>query len=140
MPHEFPSEAWIKEYQRRLNDNEEYETKASGWGVGFNGDFVFHIEADESLPEDQYYFVGLEDGEVYDCRRIDTPEDVEYGFIFRGAYEDWKQLNKGEIGAIDGMLSGVFDIEGDMQKILQYSDAAVAMTETSNTIETEYRY
>lgn len=140
MAVEYPSEEWIQEYQTRLNENEEYRDASEGWGVGFNGDFIFHLQSDDSLPEDQYYFVGLENGEVYGCRRIDDPEDVEYGFVIRGEYEDWKKLNEGEIGAIDGMMSGVFEIEGDMQKVLQYSDASVVMTETSHEIETEYKY
>lgn len=140
MAYEFPSEEWIQEYETRLNDNEEYREMAEGWGVGFNGDFVYHIQADDRLPSDEYYFVGLEDGDVYDCRRIDSPDEVDWGFIIHGDYSDWVRLSEGEIGAIDGMMSGVFEIEGDMQKVLQYSDAAVAMTETSVGIDTEFKY
>lgn len=140
MPYEFPSDDWIREYQSRLNENDAYREAAEGWGVGFDGDFVFHVEADSSLPADDYYFVGLEDGDVYDCRRIEDPDDVDHGFVIRGEYEDWRRLTQGEIGAIDGMMSGVFDIEGDMQKVLQYSNASVEMTETSRSIDTEYKY
>lgn len=140
MAYEFPSEEWIQEYQRRLNDDETYQESSEGWGVGFNGDFVFHIEADDRLPEDEYYFVGLENGEVYDCRQIDGLDAVDWGFVLHGEYSDWVKLNTGEIGAIDGMMSGVFEIEGDMQKVLQYSNAAVAMTEVSKSIDTEFAY
>ena len=38
------------------------------------------------------------------------------------------------------MMSGEFDIEGDMQKLLQYSEAAVVMTETGRGLDTDYRY
>ena len=38
------------------------------------------------------------------------------------------------------MMSGEFDIEGDMQKMLQYSEAAVEMTETGRGIDTEFEY
>ena len=34
------------------------------------------------------------------------------------------------------MMSGEFDIEGDMQKLLQYSEAAVEMTETGRGLDT----
>jgi putative sterol carrier protein len=136
----FPSEEWIQEYQRRLNENEEYDEKGAGWGVGFNGDFIFHLRPDDRLPEDEYYFVGLEDGEVSGCRRIDSPDEVDAGFVLRGDYSDWVALNRGDIGAIDGMMSGVFEIEGDMQKVLQYSEASVVMTEVSTGIDTEYKY
>jgi putative sterol carrier protein len=65
---------------------------------------------------------------------------VESGFVYRGDYSDWVKLNEGEIGAIDGMMSGVFELEGDMQKVLQYSDAAVVMTENAGSIDTDYGY
>ncbi|WP_435197202.1 SCP2 sterol-binding domain-containing protein [Natronomonas sp. EA1] len=136
----FPSDAWIKEYQTRLNENETYQEAADGWGVGFNGDFIFHVQADDRLPEDRFFFLGLEDGDVYDCREIESPDEVDAGFTIRGDYSDWIRLNEGEVGAVDGMMSGVFDIEGDMQKVLQYSQAAVAMTETSHGIETDYEF
>ncbi|WP_255195313.1 SCP2 sterol-binding domain-containing protein [Halorarius litoreus] len=140
MAYAFPSEEWIQEYERRLNEDDAYQDASEGWGVGFNGDFIFHIGADDRLPEDRYYFIGLENGDVYDCREIDSPDEVDWGFIIRGAYSDWVKLTKGEIGAIDGMMSGVFEIEGDMQKVLQYSNAAVAMTEVSSAIDTEFTY
>ena len=38
------------------------------------------------------------------------------------------------------MMSGEFEIEGDMQKVLQYSQAAVEMTETGRGIDTEFEY
>lgn len=140
MAYEFPSEDWIQEYERRLNEDEDYQEASDGWGVGFNGNFVFHIQADERLPEDEYYFVGLENGDVYDCRQIDGLDEVDWGFVLHGDYSDWVDLNNGDIGAIDGMMSGVFEIEGDMQKVLQYSNAAVAMTEVSKSIDTEFKY
>lgn len=136
----FPSEEWIAEWRERLNDNQEYGDAGQGWGVGFDGDFVFHVRADDRLPEDHYFFVGLEDGHCTGVREIDDPEEVDAGFVYRGDYSDWVALNQADIGPIDGMMSGVFDIEGDMQKVLQYSDAAVAMSETGREIDTEYEY
>lgn len=140
MAIEFPSEEWIVEWREQLNANETYAEKGSGWGVGFDGDFVFHVRADDALPDDRYFFVGLEDGTCTEARAIDDPDEVDAGFVYRGDYTDWKRLNQGEIGPIDGMMSGVFDIEGDMQKVLQYSEAAVAMSETGQGIDTEYVY
>ena len=140
MATEFPSDEWIQAWRERLNDNEEYAEKGQGWGVGFNGDFVFHVQADDRLPEDRYFYVGLKDGECTEAREIDDPDAVDAGFAYRGDYADWVALNDGDIGPIDGMMSGVFDIEGDMQKVLQYSEAAVTMTETGRGLDTDYQY
>jgi putative sterol carrier protein len=137
---DFPSEEWIEEYQVRLNASEEYAEKGEGWGVGFNGDFLYVVEADDRLPETRYFYVALEDGNVTDAFEVEDPDEVDAGYILRGAYTDWIDLNEGDIGAIDGMMSGVFDLEGDMQKVMQYSDAAVTMTDTSSQIPTNYLY
>jgi putative sterol carrier protein len=140
MAIEFPSDAWIKEWRERLNDNETYAEAGAGWGVDFNGDFVFHVQADDRLPEDHYYFIALEDGHCSEAREIESEEEVDAGFVYRGDYSDWLRLNEGEVGPIDGMMSGVFDIDGDMQKVLQYTEAAVAMTETGQQIDTDYKH
>jgi putative sterol carrier protein len=136
----YPSEEWIQEYQDRLNDSEEYSETGDGWGVGFNGDFVFHLVADDRLPEDRYFFVGLEDGQCTDAYEIEDPDEVDAGFVYRGDYSDWVRLNEGEVGAIDGMMSGVFELDGDMQKVMQYSDASTVQVETASEIDTEYEY
>jgi len=136
----FPTDEWIREWEESLQNNEAYQDASEGWGVDFDGDFIFHLVADDRLPEDRHFFIGLEDGDVYDCREIDGPEEVDYGFIYRGDYSDWVDLTKGQVGAIDGMMSGVFELDGDMQKVLQYSDAAVAMVETASDIDTDYEY
>jgi len=136
----FPSDEWIEEWRERLNADETYEEVGAGWGVGFDGDFLFVVAADDRLPETKYYFVGLEDGKCTEVREVDDPDEVDVGFRYVGDYADWLRLNEGEIGPIDGLMSGVFDIEGDMQKVLQYSEAAVVMAETGREIETDYRY
>lgn len=136
----FPSPEWIDEWRERLNEDVEYAEKGAGWGVGFDGDFVFVVGADERLPETKYYYVGLEDGECTAAYEIDDPEEVDAGFQYVGDYSDWVRLNEGKLGPIDGMMSGYFEVEGDMQKVLQYSDAAVAMSETGRDIDTDYQY
>ncbi|HET7323838.1 MAG TPA: sterol carrier protein, partial [Halococcus sp.] len=52
--------------------------------------------------------------------------------------EKWKALLKQEMGVIDGLMGGDFELDGDMQKILQYSDAAVRLTELSGNPDAEF--
>ena len=101
----FPSEEWIAEWRERLNDNEEYAAKGQGWGAEFDGDFVFHIRADDRLPEDRYFFIGLEDGICTEAREIDDPDEVDAGFVYRGDYSDWVALNQGDIMPSMGPMS-----------------------------------
>ena len=140
MAYRFPSEEWIQAWESAVNDDAVYAEKSEGWGVGFDGDMIFHLQSDDRLPEDRYFFVGLEDGTAYDCQTIESPEEVDHGFVLRGTYTDWVRLTNGEVGAIDGLMSGVFDLDGDMQKVLQYSDAAARLVDIAAEIESDYEY
>jgi putative sterol carrier protein len=138
-----PSEAdeWIREWRDQLNASEEYAQAGAGWGVGFNGSFLFDIQPGDAYDGDPVYlYVDLEDGECTEARRVEDPGDVDWGFAYRGDYADWKALIRGEVGAIDGMMGGKFELDGDMQKVLQYSDAAVVMTENAGKVDTEFEY
>jgi putative sterol carrier protein len=87
-----------------------------------------------------HYYIGLEGGECTDAHQVDDLEDVDYGFEIIGPYENWKKLANGEIGAIDSLMSGQFELQGDMQRVMQYSDGAVEMVETATDIETNFVY
>ena len=138
-----PSEAdaWIEEWAEQLNDSEDYTEAGQGWGEGFNGDFLFEIQPDDVYHGDPVHlFVGLEDGECTKAYQTDDPTGEDWGFAYRGTYSDWKALIRGEIGAIDGLMDGKFDLDGDMQKVLQYSEAAVVMTENAGDVPTDFEY
>ncbi|QSW99858.1 SCP2 sterol-binding domain-containing protein [Haloterrigena alkaliphila] len=228
----FPTEPWLQEYRDAINDDDDYAENCAGWGVDFDGRFVFQIEdvpleshtvADlpqeiveatddrlSALSEDEIetvletapdeiresiesrdgsleervaeeiksttmaeipdrtwpelraelpdlldeLIVQLEenvtdDGTVYsyldlydgECREVDTIIDLdnqEYGFRLIGDYEKWTKLVRGEGDVIDMLMSGEFEIDGDMQKILQYSDAAVDLAEISGDVDSRF--
>lgn len=155
----FPSQAWFDEYRRRINDDDEYAETASDWGVGFDGDILFEMtdmpvdEIDlDALPDDLreqleayvlpgdtgYAIMGLEAGECTRADFVESREAADHGFVMSGTYDAWTQLVTGKVGAVDGMMSGKFDLEGDMQKILSHSDSASRLTELSASIDAAF--
>lgn len=143
MALKLPSEAdeWIEKYQEKLNESEAYTEAGEGWGIGFNGDFIFEIQPDGDYDGDAVYlFVGVQDGECHDAYQTDDPDSEDWGFAFRGEYDAWKRLIEGDVDPVEGMMDGTFDLDGDMQKVLQYSEAAVVMTENAAEIDTEFEY
>ncbi|MXR52568.1 sterol carrier protein [Halovenus sp. WSH3] len=143
MTYKLPSEAeeWVAEYERKLNESDQYSHAGEGWGVGFNGDFLFEIQPDGSYDgEPVYMYLELQDGACLDAYVTEGPESEDYGFAFRGGYEQWKRLTAGEINPVEGMMDGTFDLDGDMQKVMQFSQAAIVMTETASEIDTEFEY
>ncbi|WP_306061744.1 SCP2 sterol-binding domain-containing protein [Natronococcus wangiae] len=228
----FPTQPWLEEYRAAINESDEYGESSAGWGVDFDGSFIFQIEdvpietttmtdlpseiADaiddelsarsddriEDLLEDAppavresvearegsleervteeiqgttmaelpdriwpelraelpdliddlitqleenmaddgtiYAYLDLYDG---DCRAVDTITDLderEYGFRLAGEYEKWTKLVRGEGDVINMLMSGELELDGDMQKILQYSDAAVDLAEISADVESRF--
>lgn len=143
MAIELPGAAdeWIEAWQAALNDDEEYAEAGQGWGLGFDGSFLFEIQPDDVYDgEAIYLYVDLEDGECLEARQVEDPDAIDWGFAYRGDYSTWKGLIQGEIGAIDGLMDGKFELDGDMQKVLQYSQAAIVMTENAAAIETDFEY
>jgi putative sterol carrier protein len=159
----FPSQAWFAEYEDQINNDGEYAEVSEGWGTDFNGDFVFKMtempidemntdEMPEYLQEelDQYVeedggdgyvghaFLGLEDGKCTGARLIEDPDEVDEGFLLSATTDNWKALLKQEMGVIDGLMGGDFELDGDMQKILQYSDAAVRLTDLAGNPDHEF--
>jgi putative sterol carrier protein len=143
MAIKLPSEAdeWIAEYQDKLNESEEYSEAGEGWGQGFNGAFIFEIQPDGTYDGDPInLYVGVEDGSCHDAYVTEDPDGEDWGFAFRGEFESWKKLIQGEVDPVEGMMDGTFDLDGDMQKVLQYSEAAVVMTNLAADIDTEFEY
>lgn len=139
----FPGEAdaWIQEWREKLNASEAYAEAGQGWGQGFNGSFLFVVEPDDVYDgEPVYEYVELEDGECLSARVVDDPDAVDWGFAYRGGYSDWKAMIQGDVGPIEGLMDGRFDLDGDMQKVLQYSEAAMVMTENAANVDTEFEY
>lgn len=85
-----------------------------------------------------FTYLGLHDGGCPEVDILTSLDEREYGFVIKGDYEQWKALVSGEANVISQIMGGDMEVDGDMQKILQYSDAAVVMTETS--AETESRF
>jgi putative sterol carrier protein len=158
----FPSQAWFAAYREALNDDETYEQASEGWGEGFNGDFVFEMrglpvgEMDtETMPEylqtelDAYVketadgyvgrgYLGLGSEGCTEARLLEPDENADAGFVLSATADQWKAMFREEVDVVEGLLSGDFELEGDMQKVMQYTDAAVRMAEVASSVDAEF--
>lgn len=138
MTERFPSEGWIEAFGAELNANEAWVDAAGEWGVDFNGDTVFVVEADGELDRTRYFFVGLEAGQCTDAYEIAGLDDAEHGFAFKGPYANWKRLIRGEIGAIRGLMTGQFSLDGSMRTVLGAREAVQLLVGTVTRMDTEF--
>lgn len=87
-----------------------------------------------------YAYVDIYDGGCREVAVLDGVDDRDHGFVLRGRYEEWKNLVSGDADIIDQIMGGRMDVDGDMQTILQYSDAAVTMTEVAAGTESRFLF
>lgn len=230
----FPTEPWLNQYRDAINESEEVSETGEGWGVGWQGEMVFHIEnlplreltvadlpeevvelidaafdsfsdaeleaivsaapeeireniearggdlreaaydelvettlidgPDRMWPEMReaapdllvemieqleenlagettiYSWLDLHDGDCREVAVLDSLDEREHGFVLSGDYEVWKGLVEGEKDVINLIMGGQMELDGDMQKILQYSDSAVALTEVAADTESKFLF
>lgn len=195
----FPTLDWVEAYQKALNEDEELDEAGEGWGVDFNGDFIFEItdlpmdqvtpnelpdsltegitdslleqiddmsvaQLVENLSEDMvedlpdqmkelielmkeydivesktiYAFIGLKNGGCTDTDIVQGLDSKEHGFVLTGSYENWKKLVKGELDAIQGVMRGDLEVDGQMQQIMKYTKATQRMTNIASELDTEF--
>lgn len=135
------AEAWAESFRDRLNDNDAYAEAADGWGVGFDGDFVFEIEPDSIYDgEPLYLYLELRDGECLQTAVLDEPGDVAHGYALRGPYSDWKRIIQGEADIVASVMDGTLEADGSKMRALRYQNALVEMGETAARVETDFQY
>lgn len=195
----YPTQQWLEEYKQRMNESDELSEAGSGWGVGFDGTFLFVItevpigtttigelpeaaledvpdhlrgqlaefpldqaatligedirehlpersqdllrQVDEHIVENTVYaLIGLKDGGCTEVDILGGPDEREVGFVLRGSYETWQAIVNGELDPIPAVMSGDLEIEGNMQRVLQYADATQLLGEISSDIETTHLF
>lgn len=97
-------------------------------------------QLDENLSDDRTVYAWLD---VYDggCRGVDvldTRSERDHGFVIVGDYEAWKRLVTGDGEVINMIMSGELEMEGDMQKLLEYTEAATDLVDTAVDLDSEF--
>jgi len=87
-----------------------------------------------------YAFIDLYDSECREAEVVTNLDERDHGFVIRGPYDEWEDLVSGNAGIIDQLMGGAMDLDGDMQKILQYSDAAVRLTDIAADTESRFLF
>jgi len=120
MSYPFPSDEWIKELSRLLNESPSYEASAKDW----EGDFVFVIEPDGALDEEAHLFLGLLHGKSPDAALLTSATERKAEYVIRAPYGVWRKVIDAELDPIQGMMMRKLKLEGNLMKIMRYPKAA----------------
>jgi putative sterol carrier protein len=126
-PYILGTPSWIYAYEKQIKNDAAYRAAAQGW----QGSVVEHILADPDigLDEDMYLFMDLEIGE---CRYVRlVPREVGEGgdYVLTAPYLRWKQVMKGELDPVKGMMQGKIKLKGDLPTIVRYVKAATRLVD-----------
>ena len=120
MAIKFPSDEWIKELSRLLNESESYQKSAKDW----EGDFLFISDPDKDHLETTYMFLALYHGKSPDAAMLAGPDERTAEFVIRAPFGVWRRVIEGKLDPIQGMMTGKLKVEGDMMKVMRYAKAA----------------
>jgi len=134
MALKFPSDEWIKELTHQLNSSESYEKSAKGW----EGDFVFIVEPDETYADTTCMFLGLRDGKSTGAALLASEDEREAEFVLRAPFNVWRQVIEGKLDPIQGMMTHKLKLKGNMMKIMRYPRAAKEIIACCASVETEF--
>ena len=132
----FPSDPWFKELVERINASAEYREAAATW----EGDIAFVIEAepDKQMPADVWGFLDLWHGECRGGGVIDAEAGAGARYVIRAPYSRWKEVLRGDLDPVKGMMQGKLRVQGDLPTIVRYVRAASELVRLTGTVETEF--
>ncbi len=98
------------------------------------------IQADPraGIESDLYLYMDLWHGDCRDMRVVSPEEGEEAKFVIRGAYDRWKQVAKGELDPIKGMMQGKLKLKGDLPYIVRYVQAAKELVTCTSKIPARF--
>jgi putative sterol carrier protein len=132
----FATEPWFKELIERINDSPEYADAAQDW----EGDITFHIEAepDKGVPEDVFGYLDLWHGACRGGGVVGPGRAGSSRYTIRAPYSRWKQVVRGELDPVRGMMQGKLKVQGDLPTIVRYVDAANVLVQLTGEVDTSF--
>jgi putative sterol carrier protein len=132
----FGTQEWLDELQAGINASEAHRDAAATW----EGAVAFVIEAERHRrwPETTVAALDLRHGE---CRKawIATEAEADAApFVIRAPYSRWKQVLRGELDPIKGMMQGKLRLKGDLPTVVRYVRAANELVNLAGEVPTEF--
>lgn len=135
MAFKFPSDEWIKELSRQLNDSETYEKSAKDW----EGDFIFVCEPDDAFQgEPVHLYLDLHHGQSPSARQLSGSDEKQAAYVLSAPFSTWRKVIEGKLDPIQGMMTRKLKLQGNMMKIMRYPKAAKEIVSCCALVPTEW--
>jgi len=112
----FPSEAWLKALQEKINSDEKHQQIAKDW----EGDLLFIIEPDHTLKDRLTFYLDLWHGT---CRvaeyNPDTSTRPAPAFTLTSSYKNITDVLNGKLNPVTAMMTQKLRVNGDMGYLMR---------------------
>ena len=132
----FATAAWFEAFVDLINGSAAYREAAATW----EGDIAFLIEAepDRGVPRDVWGVLDLWHGECRSGGVVAPERGREAAYVIRAPYSRWKEVVRGELDPIKGMMQGKLKVQGDLPTIVREVRSASELVELTQRIPTEF--
>ena len=135
MALKFPSDEWIKELSRQLNESETYEKSAKNW----EGDFDFVVEPDDAFQgEPVHLYLDLYHGKSPSAKQLSGPDEKQAAYVLSAPFSNWRKVIDGKLDPIQGMMTRKLKLTGNMMKIMRYPKAAKEIVSCCALVPTDF--
>jgi putative sterol carrier protein len=132
----FPSDEWLSIYRTRINGSPEYREAAATWEGAVA--FAFEAEPDHNVPEDLWALLDLWHGECREARMLSSEDASTAPYVIRAPYSRWKEVVRGDLDPVKGMMQGKLKLQGDLATIVRYVRAANELVHLTMQVPTEF--
>jgi putative sterol carrier protein len=131
----FPSQEFLDELARLLNESKEYEQAAKNW----DGGLTLILESDDKVKQEYYAYIEPYHGKVKEACMMSKPDEKQAAFVLTGPYNAWKDVVLGRQDAVSSLMKGKLRLkEGKMAVLLKNVKASQITMKTMQHIKTEF--
>jgi len=132
----FPSQEFMSELARLLNESKEYEQAAKNYE---DGGLALVLEPDDKCSKEYYLYLEPNHGKVKEACVMSRPDEKPAAYVLTGPYSAWKDVVLGKQDAVSSLMKGKLRLkQGKMASLLKNVKASQLTMKTMQNIKTEF--
>lgn len=135
MP-KFATPEWLAAYRDVINTSSEFAEATKDWERDIA--IVVEAEPEKGVPIDLGAVFKIDHGVCREATIASVEEAERAMYAISAPYSRWKDVLRGKLDPIRGMLQGKLKVKGDLHALAREVDAAEALVRLASEITTEF--
>ena len=134
MTIKFPSDEWVKEWEKRLNESESYRQASANW----EGDTLIVVLPDDNYKETTYIYINAQHGTASEACLPKTADEKKAAFTSTAPFSTWRKVLEGRMDVIQAMFSNKIKLVGSMAAVQRTPKATYELVKVAASIDTDF--